>query len=152
MVFQAKGLPGNCELQNTSWRTKKYGQEISPNGVFGVSHLQGGRVGFQWIKDCGPSGDSLYILDSIGSISPYQRCLVPKRMVAARFKDAGTCLQPRPINISVKFQCFLRLIQYILMVDLELGFNYKALPLSSGKTPTCSYMRKEIFVFDEIYH
>ena len=35
------------------------------------------------------------------------------------------------------------------MVDLELGFSYKALPLSSDKTPTCSYMRKEIFVFDE---
>ena len=37
-----KGLPGNCELQNTSWRTKKYGQVIFLNVVFGVSQFQGG--------------------------------------------------------------------------------------------------------------
>ena len=34
-----KGLPRNCELQNTSWRTKKYGQVISLNVVFGVSQF-----------------------------------------------------------------------------------------------------------------
>ena len=34
-----KGLPRNCELQNTSWRTKKYGQVISPNAFFGVSQV-----------------------------------------------------------------------------------------------------------------
>jgi len=41
------------------------------------------------------------------------------------------------------------------MIDLELGFNYEALPLSSEKNPTCSYMRKEIFVifvFNESQH
>ena len=31
------GLSGNCELHNTSWRTKKYRQAISPNAVFSVS-------------------------------------------------------------------------------------------------------------------
>ena len=44
-----KGLPRNCELQNTSWRTKKYGQVISPNVVFGVSQFQGGQIGSLWM-------------------------------------------------------------------------------------------------------
>ena len=46
-----KGLPRNCELQNTSWRTKKYVPVISPNVVFGVSQFQGGRISSLWMDN-----------------------------------------------------------------------------------------------------
>ena len=44
-----KGLPRNCELQNTSRRTKKYGKVISSNVLFGVSQCQGGRLDSLWM-------------------------------------------------------------------------------------------------------
>ena len=50
------------------------------------------------------------------------------RMTATRFNDAGTHRYSRPINVSVNFQCFLRLIEFILWFVLKLCFNFKALP------------------------
>ena len=48
-----------------------YVQLVSPNAVFGVSQLQGDRLGFLQIKGLKSRGVSLYILDGTGSTSPY---------------------------------------------------------------------------------
>ena len=48
-----------------------YVKIVSPNAVFGVSWLQGIRLGFLQIKGLQTRGVSLYILDSMGSESPY---------------------------------------------------------------------------------
>ena len=48
-----------------------YVQVVSLNVVFGVSRLQGDRLGFLRIKGLQPRGVSLYILDGTGSASPY---------------------------------------------------------------------------------
>ena len=37
------------------------------------------------------------------------------------------------------------------MVDLQLGFGFKALPYVIWQSPVCSYMRKENFQIDECY-
>ena len=45
-------------------------QVVSPNTMFGVSRLQGGRLGFLWIKGLQPRGVSLYMLEGMGGTSP----------------------------------------------------------------------------------
>ena len=46
-------------------------QVVSLNAVFGVSQLQGDKLGFLWIKGLQPRGVSLYILNGTGSASLY---------------------------------------------------------------------------------
>ena len=59
------------KIKEKSTKDLMYVQVVSPNVVFGVSRLQGGRLGFLWIKGLQPRGVSLYILDGTGSTSPY---------------------------------------------------------------------------------
>ena len=73
------GVPVIRELPYTPWLKMKekstkglmYVQVVSPNAVFGVSRVKGGRLDFLWIKDLQPNGVSLYIRDDTGSTSPY---------------------------------------------------------------------------------
>ena len=59
------------KMKEESTKDLRYVQVVSPNAVFGVSRLQGGRLGFLRIKGLQPRGVSLYILDGTGSASPY---------------------------------------------------------------------------------
>ena len=70
-------VPLNChihlgyEMKVKSTKDLMYVQVVSPNVVFGVSQLQGKRLGYLWIKGLQPRGVSLYILDGTGRTSPY---------------------------------------------------------------------------------
>ena len=70
-------VPVNCHIQlgykmkEKSTKHLMYVQVVSPNVVFGVSRLQGGRLGFLGIKGLQHIGVSLYIFDVTGSTSPY---------------------------------------------------------------------------------
>ena len=59
------------QMKEESTKDLMYVQVVSPNAVFSVSLLQGGRLGFLRIKGLQPRGVSLYILDGTRSTSPY---------------------------------------------------------------------------------
>ena len=59
------------KMKEESTKDFTYVQLVSPNVVFGVSRLQGGRLDFLWIKRLQPRGVSIYILNGTGSASPY---------------------------------------------------------------------------------
>ena len=59
------------QMKEESTKDLTYVQVVSPNAVFGVSRLQGDKLGFLRIKGLQPRGVSLYILDGMGSTSPY---------------------------------------------------------------------------------
>ena len=59
------------QIQEKLTKDLTYVQVVSPNVVFSVSQLQGGRLGFLQIRGLQPRGVSLYILDGMGSTSPY---------------------------------------------------------------------------------
>ena len=66
-------VPVNChihlgyKMKEKSTKDLTYMQVVSPNAMFGVSRLQGGRLSFLWIKGLQPRGVSPYILDGTGS-------------------------------------------------------------------------------------
>ena len=70
-------VPVNCrihlgyKMKEESTKDLTYMQVVSPNAVFGVSRLQRGRLGFLKIKGLKPREVSLYILNGMGSASPY---------------------------------------------------------------------------------
>ena len=70
-------VPMNChihlsyKMKEKSTKDLTYMQVVSPNVVFGVSQLGGGRLSFLQIKGLQPIGVSIYILDGTGSTSLY---------------------------------------------------------------------------------
>ena len=70
-------VPVNChihlgyKMKEESTKDLMYVQVVSPNDVFGVSRLLGGRLSFLWIKGLKRRGVFLYILNGTGSTSPY---------------------------------------------------------------------------------
>ena len=70
-------VPVNChihlgyKMKEKSTKDLTYMHVVSLNVVFGVSRLQGGRLGFLWIKVLQPKGVSLYIRDGTRITSLY---------------------------------------------------------------------------------
>ena len=59
------------QMKEESTKGLMYVRVVSLNAVFGVSRLQGDRLGFLRIKGLQPRRVSLYIFDGTGSTSPY---------------------------------------------------------------------------------
>ena len=59
------------KIKEKSTKDLMYMQVVSSNAVFGVSRLQGDKIGFLRIKVLKPRGVSLYIVNGTGRKSPY---------------------------------------------------------------------------------